>query len=148
MFATTQMMGMDTGFPDVCKTPTPGGPVPMTYPNGTYEVNNKVATSSPKNTAGSKATNSIGDEAGTMKGVVSSITMGNLLGNAPLLMRLVDKAHAKGFKVMVTVKAEGKAVMYLQGTMQFANNITATQSRTYHARSGTEGMEWLVRCLG
>ena len=28
MFANTQMMGLDTGFPDVCLTPTPAGPVP------------------------------------------------------------------------------------------------------------------------
>lgn len=25
--------GMSTVFPDVCKTPTPGGPVPIPYPN-------------------------------------------------------------------------------------------------------------------
>lgn len=33
MFANTQMMGMDLGFPDVCLTPTPAGPVPIPYPN-------------------------------------------------------------------------------------------------------------------
>lgn len=32
MFANTQMMGMDLGFPDVCLTPTPA-PVPIPYPN-------------------------------------------------------------------------------------------------------------------
>jgi hypothetical protein len=25
--------GIATAFPDVCKTPTPGGPVPIPYPN-------------------------------------------------------------------------------------------------------------------
>ena len=25
--------GMSTVFPDVCKTPTPGGPIPIPYPN-------------------------------------------------------------------------------------------------------------------
>ncbi|MEJ2040845.1 MAG: DUF4150 domain-containing protein [Desulfosarcinaceae bacterium] len=35
MFANTQMMGMDTGFPDVCLTPAPPSPapVPIPYPN-------------------------------------------------------------------------------------------------------------------
>ncbi|MCA9621991.1 MAG: DUF4150 domain-containing protein, partial [Myxococcales bacterium] len=32
MFANTQMMGIDIGFPDVCLTPTPA-PVPIPYPN-------------------------------------------------------------------------------------------------------------------
>lgn len=32
MFANTQMMGLDLGFPDVCLTPTPA-PVPIPYPN-------------------------------------------------------------------------------------------------------------------
>lgn len=35
MFANTQMMGMDMGFPDVCLTPAPPAPapVPIPYPN-------------------------------------------------------------------------------------------------------------------
>ena len=35
MFANSQMMGMDTGFPDVCLTPAPPAPapVPVPYPN-------------------------------------------------------------------------------------------------------------------
>jgi hypothetical protein len=32
MFANSQMMGMDIGFPDVCLTPTPV-PTPIPYPN-------------------------------------------------------------------------------------------------------------------
>ena len=31
MFANSQMMGLDTGFPDVCLTPMPA-PVPIPYP--------------------------------------------------------------------------------------------------------------------
>ena len=31
MFANSQMMGVDMGFPDVCKTPVPA-PVPIPYP--------------------------------------------------------------------------------------------------------------------
>jgi hypothetical protein len=165
LFANTQMMGFDMGFPDVCKTPTPAGPVPVTYPNGIYEVKNKAANSSPKNTTSSKATfnsdsngsKSMGDEAGTLKGVVSSITMGKMVGNAPLLKYLVDKAHAKGYKVLINVKAEGKAVISLQGIPQHNDSDSSSSSnttlrtrgaaRTYMARSGTEGMEWLLRRL-
>ena len=33
MFANTQLMGLDTGFPDVCLTPTPAGPVPIPNPD-------------------------------------------------------------------------------------------------------------------
>jgi hypothetical protein len=33
MFANSQMMGLDEKFPDVSLTPTPGGPVPLSYPN-------------------------------------------------------------------------------------------------------------------
>ena len=31
--ASTNGGGQCAGFPDVCKTPTPGGPVPIPYPN-------------------------------------------------------------------------------------------------------------------
>ena len=33
MFANTQMMGMDLGFPDVCLTPAGPAVVPIPYPN-------------------------------------------------------------------------------------------------------------------
>ena len=33
MFANTQMMGMDMGFPDVCLTPAVPSPIPIPYPN-------------------------------------------------------------------------------------------------------------------
>ena len=31
--ASTKGGGISFGFPDVCKTPSPGGPVPTPYPN-------------------------------------------------------------------------------------------------------------------
>ena len=33
MFANCQLGGMNLGFPDVCLTPSPVGPVPIPYPN-------------------------------------------------------------------------------------------------------------------
>ena len=33
MFQNTQMPAVNFGFPDVCLTPTPVGPIPIPYPN-------------------------------------------------------------------------------------------------------------------
>lgn len=68
--------------PDVCKTPSPAGPVPIPYPNiarstsldgGTTTVtadgSNMIANK------GSKYASSNGDEAGTAGGVKSSVNM-------------------------------------------------------------------------
>lgn len=65
--------------PDVCKTPTPGGPVPMPYPNisqsstlsdGTTTV--KVDGGNMAAIKGSKFSMSSGDEPGTVGGIKSS----------------------------------------------------------------------------
>jgi hypothetical protein len=65
-------------LPDVCKTPTPGGPVPMPYPNfadhstltdGTSTVTVKGNIVAVK---GSSYSSSHGDEAGTVGGVTSN----------------------------------------------------------------------------
>jgi hypothetical protein len=153
--ASTKGGGVEFSFPDVCKTPTPGGPVPIPYPNGTYEVKNSASKSTVKSTTISSSKVTSGDEAGKIVGVISSITMGKLAGNAALLKHLVDKAHAKGLKVMIDVKVEGKAVIFLQSIPQHNYSttrsnptpITKVASRRYIARSGTEGMEWLLRHL-
>ena len=66
-------------IPDVCKTPTPGGPVPMPYPNisqssslsgGTTTV--KVDGGNMAAIKGSKFSMSSGDEPGTVGGVKSN----------------------------------------------------------------------------
>ena len=66
--------------PDVCKTPTPGGPVPMPYPNisqasalsgGTTTV--KVDGGNMAAVKGSKFSMSSGDEPGTVGGVKSNV---------------------------------------------------------------------------
>ncbi|WP_437675012.1 DUF4150 domain-containing protein [Sorangium sp. So ce131] len=70
--------------PDVCKTPSPGGPVPIPYVNialsgdlakGTKKV--KIA-GNPTANAGSNLSTSSGDEAGTAGGVISSKFKGKL----------------------------------------------------------------------
>ena len=70
--------GMSMVFPDVCKTPTPAGPVPIPYPNigkasDTSSGPTKVKTDGKMPmTKGAKYTMSAGDEAGSAMGVMSS----------------------------------------------------------------------------
>jgi hypothetical protein len=69
-------------FPDVCKTPTPGGPVPIPYPNVGQSSNTsggptKITTDGKMPmTKGAKYSTSSGDEAGSIGGVVSNKTKG------------------------------------------------------------------------
>ena len=70
-------------FPDVCKTPSPGGPVPIPYPNVAQSSDSdktakKVkADGNPVCVKDSNFSTSTGDEAGTAGGgVVSSKTKG------------------------------------------------------------------------
>lgn len=74
--------GVSPSFPDVCKTPTPGGPVPIPYPNIAKSSDTDKGTKKVKidgNPVCVKDSNfktSVGDEAGTLKGVASSKTKG------------------------------------------------------------------------
>jgi uncharacterized Zn-binding protein involved in type VI secretion len=67
--------------PDVCKTPSPGGPVPVPYPNiarsASLAKGTKKVKTDGKMTAikGCKFSRSNGDEAGTAGGVVSNSNM-------------------------------------------------------------------------
>lgn len=77
-FAHKGSGGMSMVFPDVCKTPTPGGPVPIPYPNMGKAADTSQGSSSVKADGnmimikGSKYMMSAGDEAGTVGGVLSS----------------------------------------------------------------------------
>src|SRR5690554_7349484 len=70
--------GMSTVFPDVCKTPTPGGPVPIPYPNigkssDTSKGPKSVTTDGKMPMVkGAQYSKSSGDEPGTVKGIISS----------------------------------------------------------------------------
>ncbi len=77
--ATTKKGGQCAAMPDVCKTPTPGGPpVPIPYPNmsmvsGAKDTVKKVLVCKKEGVVdGSKIPSSKGDEAGTLKGMVSN----------------------------------------------------------------------------
>ena len=74
--------GMNTVFPDVCKTPTPAGPVPIPYPN----IGKAMDTSAGPTTVtvdgqmpmakDAKYMMTTGDEAGSVGGVVSNTVKG------------------------------------------------------------------------
>jgi hypothetical protein len=95
--------GMSPIFPDVCKTPTPAGPVPIPYPN----IGKAADTSSGPTTVttdgqmpmtkDAKYMMSTGDEAGSAGGVVS----GKVKGPCEFMMYSFD------------VKFEGKNVCRL-----------------------------------
>lgn len=82
MFANTQLMGMDTGFPDVCNTPTPAGPVPIPYPNvamgpmGVPAAYNVLFTCAPAHNMLTTIPLTNGDNAGVVLGIASPTVMG------------------------------------------------------------------------
>lgn len=70
--------GMSMVFPDVCKTPSPGGPVPIPYPNIAKSSDTSDGPKSVKTDGempmvkGAKYSTSTGDEAGSAGGGVAS----------------------------------------------------------------------------
>lgn len=74
--------GITTAFPDVCKTPTPGGPVPIPYPNIAMSSDTSKGASTVKcdgNPVCVKDSNfmvSTGDEPGSLLGVASNKVKG------------------------------------------------------------------------
>jgi hypothetical protein len=81
MFANTQMMGMDLGFPDVCMTPMPT-PVPIPYPNiamgpvGVPAAYNVLSFAAPTHTVATTIPMTLGDQPGVALGVASGMVMG------------------------------------------------------------------------
>lgn len=81
MFANTQMMGIDLGFPDVCLTPTPA-PVPIPYPNiaagpmGIPAAYNVLLVCAPAHNVATTVPLTNGDNPGIALGVASGLVMG------------------------------------------------------------------------
>ena len=98
MFANTQMMGVDLGFPDVCMTPPAAVPIP--YPNIALgpmtvpAVYNVLMFCAPAHNMFSTVVMTNGDNTGVMLGVASGMVMGPsrrltaaftcIVGGAPL----------------------------------------------------------------
>ena len=95
--------GQSPTFPDVCKTPTPGGPVPIPYPNIGQASDTSDGPSTVKTdgnmpmTKDAKYRMSSGDEAGSIGGVVSN----KIKGACEFMMYSMD------------IKFEGKNVCRL-----------------------------------
>lgn len=74
--------GVSICFPDVCKTPTPAGPVPIPYPNIAMSKDTSQGSTTVKMDGnpimlkGSVYATSTGDEAGSVGGVVSNVIKG------------------------------------------------------------------------
>src|SRR5207237_302541 len=94
-------------FPDVCKTPTPAGPVPIPYPNIAMSKDTAMGSQTvtmdgnPIMLKGSVYATSTGDEPGSVGGVVSNV----IKGKAEFLNYSFD------------VKVEGKNVCRLLDPM-------------------------------
>ena len=99
--------GMSTAAPDTCKTPTPGGPVPLPYPNNAQSSDASQVSTTVKVDGngvmidGSKFALSSGDEAGSALGIMSS--------------KIKGTAEFKNFST--DVKFDGKAVARLSDPM-------------------------------
>lgn len=100
----TKASGQAFAMPDTCKTPVPGGPpVPIPYPNtamfmqGSKESTKVKVCGSGALTKKSEIPRSMGDEAGTLGGVVSNVNMNKVI---------FKKGSSK-------VKVEGQPVQYL-----------------------------------
>lgn len=82
MYGNSQMMGLDTGFPDVCLTPSPAGPVPIPYPNiaagpmGVPPAATVMWMCTPAHNMGTTVPLTNGDNAGVATGVASGMVMG------------------------------------------------------------------------
>lgn len=108
----TQMGGLANAFPDVCRTPTPGGPVPVPYPNIAMCMQANPVTATKKVrilgqavlVANTQIVITMGDEAGNLGGVSSQMFKGPAMPKTSSLK----------------VKAEGQPVVYF--TCMFGHN--------------------------
>jgi hypothetical protein len=116
--------GMAMSFPDVCKTPTPAGPIPIPYPNIAQSSDTADGSSTVKvdgNPIMLKSSNfstSSGDEAGSAMGVVSS----------------KNKGKASPVNASFDVKVDGKDVFRLTDPMQ-SNGSSANAMVPVEAQS-------------
>ena len=99
--ASSKKGGQCFAFPDVCKTPAAPSPLPLPYPNfGFLNQTDKVieiVLMENKETVveTSQIPSSKGDEAGTLKGVVSNTNMDKVQ-----FKRYSSKVFAKGKKIV------------------------------------------------
>ena len=82
--ASSKGDGQVMAAPDTCKTPSPGGPVPVPYPNQGMLMQPSGESTKVKIvnfgavTKKTEIPRSMGDEAGTLGGVVSNVNMNKI----------------------------------------------------------------------
>lgn len=118
MFANTQMMGMDMGFPDVCLTPAPPSPVPVPipYPNIAMQMTaipsqfKVLMGGTPAHNLGTVVPMSNGDNPGLALGVASGLVMGpkrNLTGAFTCLVGAMPVTRMTSMSLQNSTNAPG-----------------------------------------
>ena len=115
--------GVTIAFPDVCKTPSPGGPIPIPYPNiakssDTAKGAKKVkCDGKPVCLKDSNFSTSVGDEAGTAGGgMASSKTKGKAeFINFSFDVKIEGKNVPRAFDMMLHNNKNTPPVPLLQG---------------------------------
>lgn len=109
--------GLSTVFPDVCKTPTPGGPVPIPYPN--------IGQSS--DTSGGPTTVTVDGQMPMVKG-------------AKYMMSSGDEAGSAGGGVMSSsIKGECEFMMYSFDVMIDGKNACRLGDPLFHNKKNIMG---------
>jgi len=99
--AATKKGGQCFAFPDVCKTPAAPSPIPLPYPNtgmvsNTDRCADKVLMENKATVVeNSKIPSSMGDEPGTLKGVISQTNRGEVK-----FKKYSSKVYAQGKKIV------------------------------------------------
>jgi uncharacterized protein DUF4150 len=109
--------GMSIVFPDVCKTPTPGGPVPIPYPN----------TGQSSNTTGGPTTVKTDGKMPMVKGATYSMTSGDEAGNAG------------GGVVSNTFKGVAEFMLYSFDVKFEGNNVCRLGDPMFHNKKNIMG---------
>ena len=103
--------GICMGMPDVCQTPTPGGPVPIPYPN--------IAKS--QDTAMGSSTVTVDGQPIVLKDSCFALSTGDEAGSAGGVLSGIIKGKAEFINYSFDVMVEGKNVCRL-GDMMLLNN--------------------------
>lgn len=115
---STNAAGQAVCFPDVCKTPSPAGPIPVPYPNIAMLVQAKGGTLA-------KKVKIMGKKVATEKTEIS-MSSGNEPGVAGGVVSSKFKGPAKFTKGSSKVKVEGSPVAHL--TSMIGQNGTANHN--------------------
>ena len=125
-------------LPDVCKTPSPGGPVPIPYPNIAFSRDLMKGTTTIKADGGnmcakygSEFFKSTGDEPGTLGGVVSSTFI----------------KEAAWITFSFDVKYEGKGACRLTDKMFHNHRNTVNMSGEMQGIVGAVGLDKTLKAL-